>query len=271
MELELRVTGEHFGIVERTAGLGCAIALLRAQMSAGQDRAGFVHLEPIAGVERFGDARRDSKVRRELLRQRALGGLDQPAGIANEHRTARIAVQSIEQALHLAKIALGVVDARVPDSQTEMLEKTEHEGAIHDVSERDTSVPSWPSRGIPVVVGARHEIDRIEPMRVSVPRDGLEAVVHVRGSQRVESTGQVGKLDRCVEGAGEQPLQASPVAAARRLLVLHVEDLPLDGFDDDGPAIETRPSRATWSVKEGGMPLQDFTFRRARAGLTPRV
>ena len=105
---------EHFGIVERTAGLGCAIALLRAQMSAGQHRAGFVHFEPVAGVERLGDARGDSKVRRELLRQRALGGLDQPAGIANEHRPARIAVQSIEQALHLAKIALGVVACPSP-------------------------------------------------------------------------------------------------------------------------------------------------------------
>ena len=149
-----------------------------------------------------------------------------------------------------------------------MLEKTEHEGAVHDVSERDTSVPSWPSRGIPVVVGARHEIDRIQPMRVSVPRDGLEAVVHVRGSQRVERTGQVGKLDRCVEGAGEQALQASPVAAARRLLVLHVEDLPLDGFDNEGPAIEGRPQQSDVVGEGGRHAWQDSTFRRGRSRVT---
>ena len=229
-------------------------------MSAGQDRAGFVHFQPVAGVERFGDARGNSKVRRELLRQRALGGLDQPAGVANEHRPARISVQSIEQALHLAKIALGVVHARVPDSQAEMLEKTEHEGAVHDVSERDTSISSWPSRGIPVVVGARHEIDRIEPMRVSVPRDRLEAVVDVRGSQRVERTGQVGKLDRCVEGAGEQALQPSPVAAAGRLLVLHVENLPVDGFDDESPAIEGRTQQSDVVGERRGHAWQILRF-----------
>ena len=80
---------------------------------------------------------------------------------------------------------------------------------------------------------------------------GLEAVVHVRGRQRAVSTGEVGKPDRRVEEAGEQPLQASPVAAARRLLVLHVEHLPLDGLDNDSAAIQIRPQQGD-VIGEGG-------------------
>ena len=65
-----------------------------------------------------------------------------------------------------------------------MLEKTDHEGAVDDVGECDAPVPAWPSRGVPMVVGAHHEIHRIEPVRVSVPGDGLEAVFHVGGGER---------------------------------------------------------------------------------------
>ena len=72
--------------------------------------------------------------------------------------------------------------------------------------------------------------------------------------------------------AREQSLPPSPVAAAGRLLVLHVEDLPLDRFDNESPAIERRPHDEV--VEEGGghawqilgMPVQDFTFRLARPG-----
>ena len=47
-----------------------------------------------------------------------------------------------------------------------MFELTEHEGGIHDVGERETPVPAWPSCRLPMVVGARHQIDGIEPVRV---------------------------------------------------------------------------------------------------------
>ena len=59
-----------------------------------------------------------------------------------------------------------------------------------------------------------------------------------------------GKPDRLVEDAGEQSLQAFPVAAARRLLALHVEQLPLDGFDDQRPVIEIRPEEGD-VIREG--------------------
>ena len=185
--------GEHFGIVERTARLGCAITLLRAQMPAGEHRARLVRFEPIPGVERLGDACGDSEVRREVPGQRPLCGLDQPARIANERGSVRAGVQSIEQALYLVQTAIGLLHARVPDAQAEMLEKTDHEGPVDDVGKCNAPVPSWPSRGVPMVVGAHHEIHGIEPVRVSVPGDRLEAVFHVGGGERCVMNGSGGE------------------------------------------------------------------------------
>ena len=124
------------------------------------------------------------KVRREVPGQRPLCGLDQPARIANERGSVHPGVQSIEEALHLAQTAIGLLYAGVPDAQAEMLEKTDHEGPVDDMGKGNAPVPSWPSLGVPMVVGAHHEIHGIEPVRVGVPGDRLEAVFHVGGCER---------------------------------------------------------------------------------------